>query len=89
MHDFQTIHVEGLLLMLIVGIVAGWLAHLIAGGRGSLVGNLIVGLLGSVVGGFLANYFGIAFYGIGGAIIVSTIGALLLLAVFGLVRRNA
>ena len=81
--------VEGLLLMLAIGLVAGWLAHLIAGGRGSLVGNLVVGLLGSIVGGFLANYFGIGFYGIVGNIVVSTVGALILLAIFGMVRRNA
>ncbi len=82
-------HTETLLLWLVVGLVAGWLAHLIAGGRGSLVGNLVIGLLGSVIGGWLANYFGFAFYGLGGTIIVSTIGALILLAVFGLFTRRS
>ncbi len=82
-------HTETLLLWLVVGLVAGWLAHLIAGGRGSLLGNLVVGLLGSVIGGWLANYFGFAFYGLGGSIIVSTVGALILLAVFGLFTRRS
>ena len=82
-------HTESLLVMLGVGIVAGWLAHMIAGGRGSLLGNLVVGLLGSVVGGWLAGHFGVAFYGLGGSIIISTVGALILLAIFGLFTRRS
>ena len=73
----------------LVGVVAGWLAHMIAGGRDSLIWNLVIGLLSSVVGGWLANFFGIAFCGIAGSIIVSTVGALSLLAIFGAVRRRA
>ncbi len=82
-------HVEGLLLTLLVGVVAGWLAHMVVGGRDGLIWNLIIGLLGSVVGGWLANFFGIAFYGIVGSIVVSTVGALILLAIFNAVRRRA
>ncbi|MGZ3304799.1 MAG: GlsB/YeaQ/YmgE family stress response membrane protein [Asticcacaulis sp.] len=74
--------------MLIVGLIAGWLAHMIMGGRGSLIGNLVVGLIGSIVGGFLASAFGIGFYGLVGSIIISTIGAIVLLAIFHAVTRS-
>ncbi len=88
MHSLHSLQTEALLLWLFVGLVAGALAHFIAGGRGSLLGNIVVGLLGAVVGGYLANFFGIAFYGLGGEIIVSTVGALILLALFGAVARR-
>ena len=81
-------HVDGLISMLIVGLVAGWLAHMIMGGRGSLIGNLAVGLIGSVVRGFLASALGIGFAGLIGSIVISTIGAIVLLAIFHAVTRN-
>jgi len=81
-------HVDGLLSMLIVGLVAGWLAHMIMGGRGSLLGNLGVGLVGAIIGGVLASAFGIGYAGLVGSIIVSTIGAVVLLAIFHAVTRH-
>ncbi|MEI9904039.1 MAG: GlsB/YeaQ/YmgE family stress response membrane protein [Asticcacaulis sp.] len=81
-------HLQNLLMLLLVGLIAGWLAHMIAGGRGGLLGNLVVGLIGSFIGGWLASFFGIAFYGFIGNILVSTVGALVLLAIFGLVNRQ-
>jgi len=74
--------------MLIVGLVAGWLAHMIMGGRGSLLGNLGVGLVGAIIGGVLASAFGIGYAGLVGSIIVSTIGAVVLLAIFHAVTRH-
>lgn len=82
-------HIEGLMLMLLVGVVAGWLAHMIAGGHGSLLGNLLIGLVGSVLGGLLAAYLGFEFTSVSGSILVSTCGAMVLLALFGAVRRSA
>ncbi|MEI9905408.1 MAG: GlsB/YeaQ/YmgE family stress response membrane protein [Asticcacaulis sp.] len=45
-------------------------------------------MLGSVVGGFLAGALGIGFYGLIGSILISTLGAVVLLAIFGLISRN-
>jgi uncharacterized membrane protein YeaQ/YmgE (transglycosylase-associated protein family) len=81
-------HVTGIVTILLVGLVAGGLAHLIAGGRGSLLGNLCVGLLGSLVGSYLAEVFSVSYDGVVGSIIASTVGALALLAVFGLISRR-
>jgi len=72
----------------IIGIVAGWLAGQIMKGRGfGLVGNLVVGVIGAIVGGLLANSIGLGASGLLGALLIATLGAVVLLAVVGAVKR--
>lgn len=82
---------ETLLVWLLIGGVAGWLAGLIVKGGGfGLVGNIVVGIIGSVIGGWLFDYFAITTGGgIFGAIIGATVGAVALLLIVSLVRRRA
>jgi uncharacterized membrane protein YeaQ/YmgE (transglycosylase-associated protein family) len=79
---------EGLLIVLVVGLVAGWLAGLIVRGGGlGLIANLIVGVLGAFIGSWLLPQLGIVLgAGMVNAIVNATIGAVLLLAAIGLVR---
>jgi uncharacterized membrane protein YeaQ/YmgE (transglycosylase-associated protein family) len=82
---------DGLLIWLIVGLVAGVLASFIMGGIGyGIIGDIIVGVLGAVIGGWVFAQMGWAtpFGGVGGAIFVAFIGAVLLLFVLGLLRRG-
>jgi uncharacterized membrane protein YeaQ/YmgE (transglycosylase-associated protein family) len=81
--------VEAILIILIVGAVAGWLAGQIVRGMGfGLIGNIVVGIVGAFIAGWLLPRIGIV---IGGGIIASiinaTIGAVVLLVIVGLVRR--
>lgn len=80
---------EVLLITLIIGAVAGFLAGVIVKGSGfGLIGNIIVGIVGALVAGFLFPRLGIAFGGgIINAIISATIGAVIILVIVGLVRR--
>ena len=82
---------ESLLIWLLIGAVAGWLAGTIVKGSGfGLVGNIVVGIIGSLIGGWLFDYFAIATGGgIFGAIIGATVGAVALLFLMTLVRRRA
>ena len=82
-------HIESLILLLVVGAVAGWLAGNLMKGRGfGLIGNIIVGIIGAIVGGFVFNFFGIAAGGSWlGLIITATIGAMILVFLIGLFRR--
>ena len=49
-----------LLVWLIVGAIAGWIAGLVVEGAGfGLIGNIVVGILGSVVAGYLFPVLGI------------------------------
>jgi len=82
---------ETLLLWLIVGAVAGWLAGVIVKGGGfGLVGNIIIGIIGSFIGGWLFNALHIdAGAGIVGEIAGATVGAVVLLFLIRIVRRTA
>ena len=80
-------HGEGLIGAIVIGLLAGWLGDMIMGRRHGLVVTLVVGLVGSFIGAFLANTFGFAFYGFVGSLIVSTVGAIVLLFLLGLIRR--
>jgi uncharacterized membrane protein YeaQ/YmgE (transglycosylase-associated protein family) len=74
---------EGLLVILFVGLVAGWLAGQIVRGTGfGIVGDLIVGILGAFIGSWLLPQLGIHLgTGVISAIVNATIGAILLLIV--------
>lgn len=79
---------NSLIFTLIIGAVCGWLAGVIRQGYGfGLLGNIVVGILGAFVGGWLFRQLGIGIDGIAGTIIASVVGALILLALIGLVRR--
>jgi uncharacterized membrane protein YeaQ/YmgE (transglycosylase-associated protein family) len=79
---------ESLLVILLVGIVAGWLAGKIVRGTGfGIIGDLLVGIVGAFIGDWFLPRLGIHLgTGIVSAIINATIGAILLLLVVGLLR---
>ncbi len=82
---------ETLLIWLLVGAVAGWLAGVLVKGYGfGLVGNIVVGIIGAFIGGWLFPTLGFALGGgIVGAIFGATVGAIVLLLLVSLVRRIA
>jgi uncharacterized membrane protein YeaQ/YmgE (transglycosylase-associated protein family) len=49
---------QQLIIMAVVGIVAGWLASLVVGGPSNIIGYLITGLIGAFVGGWIFNAAG-------------------------------
>jgi uncharacterized membrane protein YeaQ/YmgE (transglycosylase-associated protein family) len=81
--------VEGILIILIVGAIAGWLAGLIVRGGGfGLIGNIVVGILGAFIAGWMLPKLGVSIAsGFVGAVIHATIGAIVLLVIIGLIRR--
>jgi uncharacterized membrane protein YeaQ/YmgE (transglycosylase-associated protein family) len=82
--------IQSLILFLLVGLVAGWLASQIMGGRFGLSGDLLLGVLGAFVGGFLFRALGI-FGGTGllGALVVALCGSVVLLFLLRLIQRPA
>jgi uncharacterized membrane protein YeaQ/YmgE (transglycosylase-associated protein family) len=73
---------------IIIGIAAGWIAEQVMGRRHGLLTNLIVGIVGALLGAFLAGALGIQFAGFWGSLLVSTLGAIVLLAITGMFRRR-
>jgi len=82
--------VETIIIWLVIGAIAGWLAgQVVAGGGFGLVGDLVVGIIGAVVGGWLLPRLGIYIGGgIIAAIINAAIGAIVVLLVVRLVARR-
>jgi uncharacterized membrane protein YeaQ/YmgE (transglycosylase-associated protein family) len=80
---------QGIIVWLIIGAVAGWLAGKIVEGAGfGLIVDIIVGIVGALIGGWLAGALGID---IGGglisSLIVAVVGAVILLFVLRLIKR--
>ena len=80
---------ESLLIFLIIGGIAGWLASIIVRGAGfGLVGDIIVGIIGAFLAGYILPAVGLVIGGgIVGSIINATIGAVILLFLIKLIKR--
>jgi uncharacterized membrane protein YeaQ/YmgE (transglycosylase-associated protein family) len=71
---------ESLLLFLLVGGIAGWVAGILVRGRGhGILTNIVVGVIGAFIGGFIFTELGIVTAGLLGSLVVATIGAIILL----------
>ncbi len=80
---------QALIIYLVVGLVAGFLASKVVRGGGlGMIGDIIVGLIGGVIGGWLFARFGV-FSGAGilGSIVTAFVGAVILLVVVRLIKR--
>ncbi len=84
-------------LWLLFGALVGWLASLVmrTDAQQGLLLNIVVGIVGAFLGGLVFNFMGIGGSSINntdfslGALLVSFIGAVILLAVVNLVRRGS
>lgn len=84
----QTMDLVSLIIWLVIGGVAGWIAGLLMkGGSFGLIGNIIVGIIGAAIAGFLLPRIGVV---IGGGMVAeianAVIGACILLFVLRLIR---
>lgn len=76
---------------IVVGIIAGWLAERLMGRSHGLIMNLIVGIVGAFIGGLVVTSLLGLRYDEGfnlASIAVATLGAVILLGIFGGVRRG-
>lgn len=81
--------VQTILIWIIVGGIAGWLAGLIVRGFGfGILGNIVIGILGAIVGSWLLGMMGVVFTtGILNAILTALIGAVVLLLIIRVLKR--
>lgn len=78
----------GIIAWIVIGLIAGWLAHVVLGGRGGLFGNVAVGLIGAIVGGFLFEKLNLhVMPDFWGNLITATIGAIVFLLIWRAIRR--
>jgi uncharacterized membrane protein YeaQ/YmgE (transglycosylase-associated protein family) len=81
--------IESLIIFIIIGAIAGWLAGLLVKGFGfGLLGNIVVGIVGAFIAGWLFPAMGISLgSGVVAAILHATIGAVILLVIIRLVKQ--
>ncbi|HCH02513.1 MAG TPA: GlsB/YeaQ/YmgE family stress response membrane protein [Vibrio sp.] len=76
-----------IIMFLIIGAVAGWLAGQIMKGSGfGAIGNIVIGIVGSVVGGFTFSLLGLSSGGLIGSLVTATVGAVILLYISRLIK---
>src|SRR5437588_10674225 len=81
--------IESIIIMIIVGAIAGWLAGKIVQGAGfGLIWDIVIGIIGAFIGVWLLTRLGILpFSGFFGSIVHAAIGAEVLRFILGLIRR--
>jgi len=83
------VEIDSIIIMIIVGAIAGWLAGNIVRGFGfGLLWNVIIGIIGAFIGVWLLTQLGfLPFSGFIGSIVNATIGAVILLVIVGFIKR--
>jgi uncharacterized membrane protein YeaQ/YmgE (transglycosylase-associated protein family) len=80
--------IESLIIWLVIGAIAGWLAGQIMKGSGfGLVGDIVIGIVGAVVGGWLLPRIGVfVLGGMLGEVLSAVIGACVVLFLVRLIK---
>ncbi|HEY0438995.1 MAG TPA: GlsB/YeaQ/YmgE family stress response membrane protein [Xanthobacteraceae bacterium] len=78
----------GIIGALVIGILAGWIAEKVMARNHGLITNLIVGVIGSFIGAYIAHALGYTYAGFWASLLVSALGAIVLLFLLGLVWRR-
>jgi len=74
-----------IVIFLLVGLIAGWIASSLMKGEGlGILGDIVVGVIGAFLGGFIFGMAGVAVYGFWSALGMSVIGAMVFLFIVGL-----
>ncbi|MDB5189883.1 MAG: Transglycosylase-associated protein [Parcubacteria group bacterium] len=79
----------GILLWIVFGAIAGWLASMITNSNNSLVLDIVIGIVGAIIGGWIMSMLGST--GVSGfnlySLLVAILGAVVLLVVVKAIRR--
>jgi len=83
------IGIDSIIIMIIVGAIAGWLAGNIVRGFGfGPLWNIVIGIIGAFIGVWLLTALGfVPFSGFVGSIVNAVIGAVVLLIIVGFIKR--
>ena len=77
----------GVLAWILIGLLAGWLAHALLGSRGGCLVNIAVGLIGGVLGGIIFEAIGLERQQrFTGSLVSATIGAIVFLLIWRAIR---
>ena len=78
-HGLLSMPGVGFIGMVIIGVLAGYIAEKITASDQGLLTNFLVGIAGSFLGGTLARVGGVEFYGWLGNLMVASVGAVIII----------
>lgn len=81
--DLTRGNVMSILVWIVLGLIAGWLASLVMKGGYGIIGDIVLGIVGALVGGFFSSYLlGRDITGINlESILIATVGAIIVIAI--------
>ena len=80
---------SGLIWTLVIGLIAGWLAGKVMKGRGyGVLMDIVLGIVGGMIGRFVFGMLGLASWNVIGSIIVSFVGALILIWIVRQLKKS-
>lgn len=77
-----------ILYLLLVGLIAGFLADKVVKNSFGMVGDLVVGVIGSFLGGWIFSLLNLSYSGLLGQILAAFVGAVVLLLLINLFRKH-
>jgi len=81
---------QGIIWWIVVGLIAGWAAgRIMKGGGYGVVADIVLGILGGILGGWIVGMLGLGGGGLLWSILVAILGAVILIGVTRLIRREA
>lgn len=81
---------QGIIWWIVVGLIAGWAAgKIMKGGGYGVIADIVLGIVGGIVGGWVVGLLGLGGGGLIWSILVAILGAVILIGVTRLIRREA
>jgi uncharacterized membrane protein YeaQ/YmgE (transglycosylase-associated protein family) len=79
----------GFIAMIIIGLLAGWIAEKVTSSDHGLLTNLVVGLAGAFIGGKLAEVLEVPVFGFFRTLVAAAVGAIILLWIWRMIRGRS
>jgi uncharacterized membrane protein YeaQ/YmgE (transglycosylase-associated protein family) len=81
---------HGIMWWIVVGLIAGWAAgRIMKGGGYGVIADILLGIIGGIVGGWVVGLLGFGAGGFTWSIIVAILGAVILIGITRLIKREA
>jgi uncharacterized membrane protein YeaQ/YmgE (transglycosylase-associated protein family) len=87
--DFQEVYMAHVIWWIVVGLIAGWAAgRIMKGGGYGMLADILLGIVGGLVGGWVVGLLGFGAGGFIWSVVVATLGAIILIWVTRLIKRE-
>jgi uncharacterized membrane protein YeaQ/YmgE (transglycosylase-associated protein family) len=87
--DFQEVYMAHVIWWIVIGLIAGWAAgRIMKGGGYGMLADILLGIVGGLVGGWVVGLLGFGAGGFIWSVVVATLGAIILIWVTRLIKKE-